>query len=63
MMTKLARAINTSASLLSIHLGGNPGVRDEPVQKLALAIAATHEKPLTHQTFSQFLPGGGGKEG
>ena len=55
MLKHLGKAINTSASLLSIHLSGNPGVRDEPVKKLAAIISATHEKQLAYKTFDQFL--------
>ena len=45
-MKKLAKAINISQSLLSIHLSGNPGVKDEVVQKLSNAMKATYEKPV-----------------
>lgn len=58
MLKRIGQAINSSASLLSIHLSGNPGVTREHTEKLRSTIAATYETALSHQTFSQFLPDG-----
>ena len=55
MLVRLGNAINASPSLLAIHLSGNPGVLEDPVQKLAAKINATHEKAVDKQTFNQFL--------
>ena len=55
MLVRLGNAINASPSLLAIHLSGNPGVLEDPVEKLAAKLNATHEKAVDKQTFNQFL--------
>ena len=42
----LSKSINVSHCLLSVHLGGNPGVKDHIMQKFAGKLKATFEKPL-----------------
>ena len=51
----LSKTIKVSNSLLSIHLSGNPGVKDHIMQKLQGKLKATHETPLLKKTFRELL--------
>ena len=54
-LLQLSKIIKVSNSLLSIHLSGNPGVKDHIMQKLQGKLKASHETPLVKQTFRQLL--------
>ena len=51
----LSKTINVSHCLLSVHLSGNPGVKDHIMQRFQGKLKATYETPLLKQTFKSLL--------
>lgn len=45
-LLKLSKVINQSNSINSVHMSGNPGLKDEVVNKIQGKLKATYEKPL-----------------
>ena len=55
MLLLLSKTIKVSHCLLSVHLSGNPGVKDHIMQRFEGKLKATYETPLQKQTFKSLL--------
>ena len=55
MILALSKTINKSTSLLSVHLSGNPGLKDHVIRKVQGKLKATYEEPLNKRTFKPLI--------
>jgi hypothetical protein len=54
-LLRLSKTIKVSISLLSIHLSGNPGLKDGITRKIQGKLKATYEAPLLKKTFKPLI--------
>ena len=47
--------MNKSVTLLSVHLSGNPGLKDHVIRKIQGKLKATYEAPCLKQTFKPLI--------
>lgn len=55
MLLELSKTISKSVSLLSVHLSGNPGLKEHVMRKLQGKLKATYEEPLNKRTFKPLI--------
>ena len=55
MLLDLSKHINQSIALLSVHLSGNPGLKDHVIRKIQGKLKATYEIPMLKQTFKPMI--------
>ena len=55
MLLVLSKTISRSLSLLSVHLSGNPGLKDHIIRKVQGKLKATYEEPLNKRTFKPLI--------
>lgn len=51
----ISKMVKASHCLLSLHLSGNPGLKDAVMQRFAGKLMATYETPLLKNSFKQLL--------
>lgn len=54
-MIKLTKTIYKSPCLLSVHLSGNPGLKDHIIKRIQGKLKATYETPFLKQTFKPII--------
>ena len=51
----LVENLDDNPSLLSLHLTGNPGLKDPVVEEIQKKLKATYETPISKQTFKPLI--------
>ena len=55
MIMRVIRAISESSSILSAHLSGNPGLKDQVTTEIQDYLKATYEEPILKSTFKPLI--------
>ena len=55
MIMMLVENLDDNPSLLSLHLTGNPGLKDPVIEEIQKKLKATYETPILKQTFKPLI--------